>query len=203
MTVSDGWIGRWSPGIGDPTIIGWVTVGLYALGAWQSYRLVKRHSHLMEPREATLWRILALGLLALGINKQLDLQSALTEIGRMIAVQQGWYVRRHEVQKEFIYTIAVCAGLAVAGAAIYARKVHAATVLALVGSVCLLAFVVLRAASFHHVDALINSEYIGIKMNWLFEIGGICIILAAGRWRLRAALAQTNVHSSVAGQATA
>jgi len=68
MTVSDGWIGRWSPGIGDPTIIGWVTVGLYALGAWQSYRLVKRHSHLMKPREATLWRMLALFLLALGIN---------------------------------------------------------------------------------------------------------------------------------------
>ena len=32
----------------------------------------------MNPREATLWRILAMGLLALGINKQLDLQSALT-----------------------------------------------------------------------------------------------------------------------------
>jgi len=36
--------------------------------------------------------------LALGINKQLDLQTALTEAGRVLARYQGWYEQRQFVQ---------------------------------------------------------------------------------------------------------
>ena len=183
--TSEGWIGHWSPGIGDPTIMGWLTVVLYAIGAWQCFRLATRHSSMQGRREVALWWILALGLLALGVNKQLDLQTALTEMGRIVAVQNGWYERRHDVQLEFIYGVAVFASLAVIALAFLARKAHPATIVALVGSAFLMTFIVIRAASFHHFDLFINSEYLGIRMNWILEIGGICIIIASARWRMR------------------
>src|SRR5450631_116329 len=37
------------------------------------------------------WRAVSILFLALGINKQLDLQTALTELGRVLAYDQGWY----------------------------------------------------------------------------------------------------------------
>jgi len=86
-------------------------------------------------REVAIWWTLALGLLALGVNKQLDLQTALTEIGRILAVQNGWYERRHDVQLEFIYGVVGVASLTAVAMVYLARKSHPATILALVGSV--------------------------------------------------------------------
>jgi hypothetical protein len=136
-------------------------------------------------REVAIWWALALALLALGVNKQLDLQTALTEIGRIVAVQNGWYERRHGVQLEFIYGVVAVASLTAIAMVFLARKAHPATILALVGSAFLVTFVVMRAASFHHFDLFINSEYLGLRMNWVLEMGGICIIIAGARLRLR------------------
>ena len=183
--AGDGWIGHWSPGIGDPTLMGWLTVVLYALGAWQCYRLATAHSNMLVRREIAIWWTLALALLTLGLNKQLDLQTALTEIGRIVAMQNGWYERRHHVQLEFIYGVVGLASLTAVALIFFSRKAHPATILALVGSAFLVTFVVMRAASFHHFDLFIKSEYLGLRMNWILEMGGICIIIAGARWRLR------------------
>src|SRR5688500_4566551 len=95
-----GWIGGWSPGIGDPTVGGWATVALYAIAAVVCFRVGRRHRRLPRP-ELFLYRLLALGLVALGLNKQLDLQTAFTELGRMAAVEYGWYADRRRIQKAF------------------------------------------------------------------------------------------------------
>jgi hypothetical protein len=182
---SDGWIGHWSPGIGDPTIVGGLTVIFYFFGAWQCYRIVATHSNLLRERERALWWTLALGLLALGINKQLDLQSALTEVGRIVAIQQGWYEKRHAVQGLFLLCIAALAGFTAIAGVYLARNAPFATMSAVVGGVLLLAFVVMRATSFNHFDAFIGSEYLGLRMNWIMEIGGIWIISISALWRLR------------------
>ena len=137
----------------------------------------------MGRREVNLWRIVTVGLFALGINKQLDLQSALTEIGRIVARNQGWYETRFVVQLYFIYSVAACAAFATMALVFLAGKAHVATKLALAGSVCLLAFIVVRAASFHRVDLFLGIEFIGLKMNWILEMGGIGIIIAGAHWR--------------------
>ena len=72
---------NWSPKIGDPTIGGWVTGVLYLLAAgscWITARELVLEDIASNERRAW-WAISAL-FLALGINKQLDLQSALTEM---------------------------------------------------------------------------------------------------------------------------
>ncbi|MFP8833735.1 hypothetical protein ACLIJR_05640 [Hydrogenophaga sp. XSHU_21] len=129
--------------------------------------------------------MLVLALLLLGINKQLDLQSAVTELGRIAASEGGWYDRRHQIQEAFI------AGLVLMGLTLFAVVLHLvwraprATHVALAGAAGLSMFVVIRAASFHHVDALLGQSLGGIRMNWLLEMGGLAVIIAASLKRNR------------------
>jgi hypothetical protein len=186
-------IGHWSPGIGDPTVGGWVTVVLYALAVvscWMTVRRLKRGS-----QEKRIWWAITILFVALGINKQLDLQSALTEIGRMVAVSQGWYSRRRGVQVEFIVAVAGCALVAIVTLLIWVRKSPLPTWLALAGVTLVIGFVVIRAASFHHVDRFIRSTILGVRWNWVLEMGGISIVLLASYWRRHRLVSRTDAAS--------
>ena len=102
----------WRPGIGDPTIGGWITVALYFLACLSCCRTMVA---ILSPGttrqfDGFIWRGIAVMFFFLGINKQLDLQSAFTEIGRMIAASEGWYGERRTVQFYFIIgAAALCA----------------------------------------------------------------------------------------------
>jgi hypothetical protein len=84
--------------------------------------------------------------------------------------------------------IAALCGAAVVGCfaiVVIAYQMPGSTRLALCGLVVLTAFVLIRAASFHHVDILLNTRAIGLKFNWIFEIGGILLVLLASSLRLQ------------------
>jgi hypothetical protein len=44
-------------------------------------------------------------------------------------------------------------------------------------------YVLIRAASFHHDDRFIGETILGFRWNWVIEIGGIRLVLAASYWR--------------------
>jgi hypothetical protein len=183
--LNQGLIGNWSPGIGDPTIGGWLTVCLYATTAVTIWLVLKHVDFTRKESEQWVWRGLLLAIIALGINKQLDLQSALTELGRITAQRQGWYDHRGQVQEAFI------AGTGIMGLTLLAALVslawgsHGATLAALAGGLALLMFVMVRAISFHHIDRLLNLDLAGFKYNWIVEMGTLTWILAsASRRRL-------------------
>jgi hypothetical protein len=48
--------------------------------------------------------------------------------------------------------------------------------LAIMGLIFLMVYIVTRATSFHHMDIFIHSDIAGLRMNWLFELGGISAI---------------------------
>jgi hypothetical protein len=86
--------GQWRPGIGDPTPLGWATVVAYLAASWACCRAAaaeRRSAHRGRNSTRPFWSSLGLLLLLLGLNKQLDLQSALTAFGRRLAREQGWY----------------------------------------------------------------------------------------------------------------
>jgi hypothetical protein len=171
----------WSRGIGDPTIGGWITVALYFVAAancWATKRTLFRNTS-----ERRVWLLLALSFLCLGINKQLDLQSALTDIGRLLAHQQNWYDQRQTVQVVFIVAVGVVSVIALLTLLVWARRSPAPTMLALVGTSLVLGYVLIRAASFHHIDRLIGETVLGFRWNWIIEMGGISIVVVAGFWR--------------------
>jgi hypothetical protein len=178
-----GWIGSWSPGIGDPTPMGWLTVVAYLAAAWQCFQLARGTTTPIPYLERRVWWLLATGLLVLGINKQLDLQSAFTEAGRLLARAQGWYAYRGEVQIVFIVALALIAVVGAVALFGLTRRTPRATKVAVLGAVMLVTFVMVRAMSFHHVDRFIGLGIGGLKINWVLELGGIAIILVAARWR--------------------
>jgi len=158
---------------------------LYLVAAYAVWRVARhlRAAGDVTRSEALVWSVIAILLLALGINKQLDLQSAFTEIGRVVASAQGWYERRWIVQAFFVGLVAGCALMTAVGLLVVLRRAPAPALLALLGTAFVLTFVVIRAASFHHVDVLIGSRLFGLRWNWILEIGGILIVLLAARWR--------------------
>lgn len=178
---------NWSPRIGDPTPIGWLTVILYLAAAYALWCVVRRLRTTGDDAgsEKLVWSIFAILFIALGINKQLDLQSAFTEIGRVIASAQGWYDQRWIVQVYFVGLVTGCAATAAVVLLVLLRRAPAPALLALLGTAFVLTFVVVRAASFHHVDVLIGRKVLGVRWNWILEIGGIMIVLLAARWRLK------------------
>ncbi len=152
--------GRWRPGIGDPTVIGWVTVVAYLVAA-----LCASGPPGASPGPTMCTRIgrrrsgwCSALLVGLGINKQLDLQTLVTQIGRDVIWSLGLYQQRREFQVGFILAVALICVAAVAAFFWFARRSLRYRWLALVGTVFIFGFVVVRAASFHHIDAFLGAD---------------------------------------------
>lgn len=165
----------WSPTIGDPTPLGWATVGAYAVVAIWLWVTARGN----EGGERLLWRLCAVFLAFLCVNKQLDLQSFLTAAGRCHAQQSGWYDDRRAFQEMFIYGVIATAVLAIAVMLLLLREKIGRNLLLLFGIVTLSAFIVVRAAGAHKFDALFSQDVGPFKINHLLELGGIAILMLA------------------------
>ena len=175
---------RWHMGMNDPDIHSWVAVGGYVLGAvlaFRASRAAQRSGDLFAHR---FWQIVCATLLALGINKQLDLHVLLIDLGRNLALGNGVFAERRQIQRLFMLAIAISAGLALVGAALIAWRRHRTIGWALAGIAVTGAYGFLRAASFTHVDRLIETVAPGMESPWPIEIAGI-VITALAAWRYR------------------
>jgi hypothetical protein len=172
---------HWTPEIGDPTFLGWFTVVAYFGAAYLTGCAARRvQSPGPRARLQLVWFGLTWTLILLGLNKQLDLQSLLTITGKNMAMEQGWYAERQDVQFWFIATIVASSVLGGAALAWWLRRELRAVRLAALGAVFIVAFALMRAASFQHVDLLLSKASGGLRMNWLLELSGIgCIALSA------------------------
>ena len=168
---------RWSLQIGDPTVAGWGTVAAYTVCAVLSGMALMRAQ---DSREQNFWRLVALAMLCLGVNKQLDLQSMLTAAGRCLSQLQGWYEQRRVFQLDFIIGLLMVAGLLLALTVWLMRGHLRRTGPAVLGLSFVTAFVAVRAVGFHHVDTLIDSRLLllDIRYNVLFELSGLVLIAA-------------------------
>ena len=166
----------WQPGIGDPTLMGWATVALYFWAAFNSFR-VKRHLRVEDSVDRRFWSGMSLILIFLGINKQLDLQSLLTQVGRNLAKAQGWYQYHRHVQSVFIVGVAVVGVVLLITLLVLFRNRLRECGMALLGLVILICFIVIRAASFHHVDRALGMPVGHVNLNFALECSGLILIL--------------------------
>lgn len=173
---------QWSPGLGDPDAMGWLTVAVYTFAAIIAARRAVKGAFCDETRgrERAFWWFSAALLACLAVNKQLDLQSLLTEAGRCVAYAQGWYEDRRTVQVWFIAGVTAGGVLGVGWLGFLLRHTLARTGLALAGLGFVCVFVAVRAAGFHHVDTLIGTAVAGLRMNWLLELPGPILVAVAG-----------------------
>jgi hypothetical protein len=167
---------------GDQGFTPWlITVGYFVAaglcfwaGRKERERSLGRARRLNAP---VFWFSLFGVLVALGFNKQLDLQSDFTELGRSMAKDEGWYENRRIFQAIFVLFFAAAAIGAVAAAIWFMRDLWQRYKLAFVGIIYLCAFVIIRAASFHHIDTLLyHIEGVKYLVNTFLELGGIVIV---------------------------
>ena len=157
---------RWSPGIGDPTVLGWATFLAYGIAALACIGAGRRGDRVF-------WLLAAL-LLALMVNKQLDAHVGLTALGRCMAQSQGWFDYRRLVQG----TVAIgMLALSLAAGVMVLRRLWPYR-LALAGFACLLGLVALRVARVMHLDDAIGIDLrpaAGIAALELVGIGLVAI----------------------------
>lgn len=181
--------GEWHPGIGDPTVMGWtITIAYFvavALCAVATRRAMRGAESPTEGSSPTFfWGGLTVLFLLLGINKQLDLQTWLWLTGRAMAHEEGWYGERKGVQVVFIAGVAIVGLLMLLIFFWLSRKAVLHHMLGLTGAVFVTSFVVIRAASFHHVDVLLGMRLGGIKMSAILELPGILCVIASASYTL-------------------
>lgn len=180
---------------GDPSIAGWTIAVLYLLGiaacvwALRMARLGARMAadypgadRRTKDRSAAyrasflFWALLIVLFVFLGLNKQIDLQTWLTDVGRRVAQAQGWYEQRARVQTVFVGAIAVVGLWVLAFLLDRTRELLPRHALAFVGLVLLACYVILRTSSFHDIDRVLASGILGIRLSWILEFLGIVCV---------------------------
>ena len=166
----------------DQGPLAWFVVAAYLIAAFLAFRAASATAD----RERGFWLATGIIMVLLGINKQLDLQSDLTDIGRAAAHSEGWYGWRRDVQGVFLLLMAL--GTAATAALLWRwlrASSHSAKVAAM-GLAILLAFIFVRAASFHHIDYWVTVPIAGLRSGWWLELLGIAVISwAAATYRRR------------------
>lgn len=161
----------------------WVTVAAYLLAALLSARAAGHAGLRRQARDSLFWRITAVLLVLLAINELLDLQTLLTSAARAHAKANGWYGEHRRVQYAFVMALAVAAVFVGIALLRLTRRTDAAVRLALAGLVFIGLFVLLRAASFHHLDEILGGGAPEFSWGSLQEMAGILIVAAAaGRY---------------------
>jgi hypothetical protein len=187
---------RWVVGLGDPSIVGWFIVFAYFVAFLLCLRVgLKAAQETPWPRRTVAsWCSLAALLLFLCINKQLDLQSLLTQIVRDHSLAHGWHSVRRYYQIRFMAglgLLSVVAALLLMLSAIRARSLW--TRVACFGTILLMAWILLRASSFHLVDQRLAVKFWSMNYNWIAELTPIFMIcIAAWRTRRRRIVRQEN-----------
>lgn len=173
MSVTGCVLQGWTPRIGDPEVTGWLTVLAYLLCMVLSAKVWRR---LKGRRGRAFWGVMAVAMLLLAINKQLDLQSAMTALGRCMAHAQGWYEARRPIQVAVIAALLIAMPLALLTGLRMMRGQLRMNGVAMLGLAVLCSYVAVRAIGFHRMDALIGHREFGVSTNFLLENAGLLLI---------------------------
>lgn len=158
--------------------IAWLTVLAYALAAVLSFSASRAAN---DERQRGFWLGAALMLVLLGLNKQLDAQTLMVDLLRASAREHGWYAQRRLLQGLFLLALGTASAAAAIAVAALLRGTAAATRVGSAGMMLLLIYVLVRAASFHHLDVWARIDVGGLRSGWLLELAGIVVVAAAAK----------------------
>lgn len=176
----------WRARLAEAGFSDWITVAAYLVAAILAVRAAGAARRTTRGRERIFWASVAAAMLFLGVNELFDLQTVLTSVGRTIAVEQGWYEDRRIYQFEFVLALATIGVVAALASVRLTRESDPSIRWALLGLVFIGAFVLIRAATFHHVDSLLGLGPNAFNLGSMQEMAGI-VIVAAAAYRYRRA----------------
>jgi hypothetical protein len=157
--------------------LGWLTTTAYLVTASLSYFVLQSAPPSDRAQYRYFWILMAGGFALLGFNKQLDLQTLFTAAMKCAAQAGGWYAERRLDQELFVVGLVLGCGLLFLSALLCLRGTIYLIAPALLGSALIIAFVVLRAASFYHEDELIGVPLPSTGLaDALLELPGIGLV---------------------------
>jgi hypothetical protein len=173
MLISTVAIGAWSPQIGDPSFWGWFTVYSYYATAIACLCATFYSNKVQKKLDISFLAFFCI-IGVLGICKQFNLPSAITEICRMQAHAEGWIQQRRVVQALVMVSIGACGIVAFMFLAknIKLQFFHK-HMLGKVAIGYLLVFVFFRSVSLHQWENMLSSTVFGLRVNWIGELAGI------------------------------
>ena len=178
----------------DSSLWGWTIVAAYLLAAALSLGagLLTQRARRGPRRLSWFWFGCAAALIALAINKQLDLHGDFERLVERNAREYGWYGERRIVQAWFVRA-AVAGGIVLAAVVLFMyRRGSPQHWLAIAGIGGLAAFVAIRAASFHDVDAVLGMQLgARLSVSRALELGGALLIGATALWASLEMLTET------------
>jgi hypothetical protein len=129
-----------------------------AVASWRMFETVRRTIGCGGSRERAIWLLEVIILLALAASTAMNGPGLLTATFRRIAMDGGWYAVRAPVQSHLIalslggFAVAAVVGL------YWSRAMARPALLALLASMLLITFIVVRAISLHAMDEQSSRE---------------------------------------------
>jgi len=175
--------GQWTPNPGDPERLVWLTVAGYAVATllclWLAVRNWNQRPGPAAGRMGLFWLAVSVVMLALAINKQLDIQMWVWRTGKRMARAYEIYEYRRAIQlTSFGVIVALATGL-YGGYLWLLRGAIREHALALFGVLFTTCYVVIRASSMHKVDVFIRQPLGGVTLDVVLENGGIVLVATA------------------------
>jgi hypothetical protein len=180
---------------GHLTALGWTMFGFYLVAALLSFRAAasaRSQSSAVRNQQSVVngqwssssgrvWLWLGVVLAVLGLNKPLDLQTWIIQLGRRIAGAEHLTAYRTELYVLFFlgFMLAIIALFAVVARRLrepigrFVRQFP----LAAVGCVLVCAYIVIRAADIDRVDLMLGFDLERIPFLWLLEAGGLLLVI--------------------------
>jgi hypothetical protein len=158
-----------------PSLGSWITAALYFWGTYGCRATAIRLK--VGSVEARAWTAIAVLLALLGVSELLQLQPAITNFGRSIAFDEGWYWHRQGIQAAFTKIGAATTVVFSLGLFLSARRTSLECAIALVCAVMIVGYILVRAVSLHQVDALLLRTTFGLHWSRIPEFAGSVIIL--------------------------
>ena len=168
--------------MGDPSFGSWVITIGYIIAAAVCFLAEKankkRINKDLSAKGYVVWYLFAVFLLLLGINKQLDLQTLLIDVGRIVSRAQGWYKMRRVVQAAFALVIAAVGIIVLIALSKRLKGRWGEYTIAPLGVFLLIGFIVFRAGFIEHLDTIIlhRNVYIPHRAYSITEIAGTMLI---------------------------
>lgn len=167
---------------GDPTVLGWGTTFAYLF----TFLLLSANAFKARSRNEpfSFWVFSSVIIFALGVNKQLDLQTWFGASAKAWVQAQGLYEQRRTLQLAFVVTLAVVGLVTIFLLRRWIVRSGKRYRLVALGLAVSGIFVVTRAASIHLLDRLIGSVDATETLGATLEILALALmIFGAVRWR--------------------
>jgi hypothetical protein len=164
------------------TVVGWTNFALYMIAALLAFRAAASVRSQQPSETSRIWLWLGAILAALGLNKQLDLQTLLIELGRQGARREHLLEYRPELH--VLFFLGFILGIIALFIAVRFRlpgqigRFGRQLPLAAGGCAMVCSYIVIRAASIDSVDQMLGFDLERIPFLWLLEAGGLLLIIA-------------------------